>query len=113
MPHVRRSMLITVDADREHVHRALTDELALVAVEPSNGSGFEGPIAGMPDTSARLHATIVESSAHSTRLALETSSTVRVPFFTWFLRVQAWLRARRAMPPPAGRPAAAAPGGGA
>ncbi len=110
MPHVRRSMLITVAADREHVHRALTDELELVDAEPSNGSAFEGPIAGMPDTSARLHATIVESSAHSTSLALETSSTVRVPFFTWFLRFQAWLGARRALPHAAARLDAAATG---
>ena len=32
MPHVRRSMLIWVDADCERVQRALVDELGLVAV---------------------------------------------------------------------------------
>jgi MFS family permease len=106
MPHVRRTMLIWVDADADNVQRALVDELGLVLAD----GAFEGPIAGMPDTSARLRASIVESSAHATRLALETTSTVRVPFFTWFLRLQAWLGARRALPHAAARLNAAATG---
>ena len=65
MPHVRRSMLITVDADTEHVHRALVDELD--ARRRRRRRTFDGPIAGMPDTSARLDATIVESSAGTRR----------------------------------------------
>ena len=87
MPHVRRSMLITIDADSEHVQHALTGQLELTARDHA----FEGPIAGMPDTGARLVVTIVGSTATTTRVELETSSDVRVPFFTWFLRFQAWL----------------------
>ena len=55
MPHVRRSMLITVDADPDRVHRALVDDLELVATD----TGYAGPIQGMPDTSARLEAVVV------------------------------------------------------
>ena len=106
MPHVRRSMLITVDADSERVQHALTDRLELAARDHA----FEGPIVGMPDTGARLVATIVDSTATTTHVQLETSSDVRVPFFTWFVRIQAWLGARRALPHAAERLTAAATG---
>ncbi len=107
MPHVRRSMLITIAADRERVQHALTDELELVARD----GHYEGPIVGMPDTSAQLVATVVDESSVATSVRLETGSDVRVPFFTWFLRAQAWLGARRALPHAADRLTAAATGG--
>ena len=94
MPHVRRSMLIWVESDTERVRDAIVGELALVAIDDA----YEGPIVGMPDTSARLTATIVDSSPGTTQVQLETTSDVYVPFFTWFLRFQAWLGARRATP---------------
>src|SRR5215211_1714532 len=106
MPHVRRSMLITVDADTDRVQGALADDLDLV----DDGDGFVGPIVGMPDTTARLRARIVESTASTTRVELVTASDVRVPFFTWFVRLQAWLGARRALPHAAARLTAAATG---
>src|SRR6478736_8350906 len=98
MPHVRRSMLIWVEADTERVRHALTDDLDLVADGDANRAGFAGPIAGMPDTSARLVATIVDSAPGTTQVQRATTSDVRVPFFTWFLRFQAWLGAKRALP---------------
>jgi MFS family permease len=104
MPHVRRSMLITIDADRDRVQRALVDELELSATP----DGYEGPIRGMPDTSARLDAAIVSASGRSTEVRLVAVSDVVVPFFTWFLRLQAWLGARRALPHAAARLEAAA-----
>jgi MFS family permease len=107
MPHVRRSMLITIEADFGRVHEALTDELALVA----HDERYEGPITGMPDTDARLIATVDDSAGPTTRVHLETVSDLRVPFFTWFLRFQAWLGARRALPHAADRLTAAANGG--
>jgi MFS family permease len=107
MPHVRRSMLITIAADRERVQHALTDDLELVARD----GHYEGPIVGMPDTSAQLVATVVDESPTATEVRLETGSDVRVPFFTWFLRAQAWLGARRALPHAAARLTAAATGG--
>lgn len=99
MPHVRRSMLIWVEADTDRVQHALTADLDLVAAD----HGFAGPIAGMPDTSARLVATIVDGSPLATQVHLETTSDAFVPFFTWFLRIQAWLGARRALPHAAAR----------
>jgi MFS family permease len=104
MPHVRRSMLITIDADAERVRHALVTELELTA---SDGA-YEGPIRGMPDTTARLDATIVSASAASTEVRLVAVSDIKVPFFTWFLRLQAWLGARRALPHAAARLTAAA-----
>jgi MFS family permease len=106
MPHVRRSMLIWVGADTERVQRALTQDLELVA----DDNGFTGPIAGMPDTSARLVATIVDASPVATHVHLATTSDARVPFFTWFLRFQAWLGARRSLPYAAARLTASATG---
>jgi MFS family permease len=112
MPHVRRSMLISVAADREAVQRALTGELGLDGDGDADG-GYEGPIVGMPDTTARLTATIVDSRADATDVRLETTGTARIPFFTWFLEAQAWLGARRALPHAAARLEAAATGAAA
>jgi AAHS family 4-hydroxybenzoate transporter-like MFS transporter len=107
MPHVRRSMLIWVEADSDRVRRALTDDLELVA----DGDALTGPIAGMPDTTSALTARVVDESECATQVELVTASDVRVPFFTWFLRIQAWLGARRALPHAADRLTAAATGG--
>jgi MFS family permease len=94
MPHVRRSMLITVDADPDRVHRALVDDLGLAETD----TGYAGPIQGMPDTTARLEAAVVGRTPASTEVRLDAVSEVIVPFYTWFLRLQAWLGARRALP---------------
>ncbi|MDQ1429477.1 MAG: hypothetical protein QOF40_79 [Actinomycetota bacterium] len=99
MPHVRRSMLITVDADPDRVRRALVDDLGLAGTDDE----YSGPIQGMPDTTARLDAVIVARTPTSTEVRLDAVSDVIVPLFTWFLRVQAWLGARRALPHAAAR----------
>jgi MFS family permease len=106
MPHVRRSMLITVDADADTVRRALVDELDL----QHDDGRYTGPIRGMPDTTARLDAALVDGPPTGTTVRLETVSEVVVPFFTWFLRLQAWLGARRALPHAAARLEASATG---
>jgi MFS family permease len=107
MPHVRRSMLIWVDADTGRVRRALTDELELT----EDGGSFVGPVRGMPDTTSHLIATVVDAAPDRTQVRLEVVSDVVVPFFTWFLRLQAWLGARRAIPHAAARLDAASTGG--
>jgi MFS family permease len=107
MPHVRRSMLITIDADVDRVERALVDELGLRA----DHQGYAGPIRGMPDTTARLDATIVADRGPSTDVRLDVVSNIVVPFFTWFLRIQGWLGARRALPHAAARLTAASTDG--
>lgn len=106
MPHVRRSMLITVDADPDRIHRALVDDLELVVT----GTGYAGPIQGMPDTTARLEVVVVTGTSTSTTARLDAVSDVIVPFFTWFLRLQARLGARRALPHAAARVEAAVHG---
>jgi MFS family permease len=107
MPHVRRSMLITVAADAGRVRGACTDELELADCDHH----FEGVLLGMPDTSARLSVAIVGSSPTATEVRLDATSDAKVPFFTWFLRFQAWLGARRALPHAAARLTAAATDG--
>jgi MFS family permease len=109
MPHVRRSMLITVDAGSDRVRRALVDELDLSAT--GTDGDYSGPMRGMPDTTARLEAVIVNGTAASTEVRLDAVSDVIVPFYTWFLRFQAWLGARRALPHAASRLEAAVTGG--
>jgi MFS family permease len=106
MPHVRRSMLITVEADTERVRRALVDDLDLAPT----ATGFAGPIDGMPDTTAGLEATVLAAAGSTTDVRLDAVSDVVVPFFTWFLRIQAWLGARRALPHAAARLEAALAG---
>jgi MFS family permease len=110
MPHVRRSMLITIDADPDRVRRALVDELDLAPVERTIDGVLVGPISGMPDTTARIEATVESGTTASTVLRLTAVSDVIVPFFTWFLRIQAWLGARRALPHAAARVQAAVDG---
>jgi MFS family permease len=107
MPHVRRSMLITIAADSDRVREALVNELELRAT----GNGYSGPIVGMPDTTATLDATVVAEAPGATEVRLDAVSDVIVPFFTWFLRIQAWLGARRALPYAAARIEAASTDG--
>ena len=89
MPHVRRSMLITIAADADRVRGALVDELELTSTD----SGYTGPIHGMPDTTARLDAVVVAEAPGETQVQLDAISDVVVPFYTWFLRIQGWLAA--------------------
>ena len=94
MPHVRRSMLITVDADAERIRRSLVDDLGLAA----DKTGFTGPDRGDARHDPRLEAVIVTDGAAPAEVRLVAVSDVVVPFFTWFLRIQAWLGARSALP---------------
>ena len=102
MPHVRRSMLITIDADVERVDRALVDELGLDA---RSTTASPGPIRGMPDTTAapRRDDRRRPTTRATERAARRASATSSCPFFTWFLRIQGWLGARRALPHAAAR----------
>jgi putative MFS transporter len=101
MPHVRRSMLITVEAAPREVERVLVVELGL----HRDGEGFTGPLAGMPDTTSGLTATVpgTQDPERHTQVQLVAESHLQVPFFTWFLQLQAWLGARRALPHAAAR----------
>jgi MFS family permease len=107
MPHVRRSMLITIAAEADSVRRALVAELRLHA----DTVGFTGPIEGMPDTTAHLDVVIEDATPTTTSVRLDAVSDVYVPFFTWFLWIQGWLGARRALPHAAARLEAAATDG--
>jgi len=96
MPHVQRSVQIPVATDTETLTAVLASTLRL-GVQP-DGS-WAGPIEGMPDTESRLlvHFT-PDAAGRVAEVVLTAESTVVVPFFTWFLRIQGFLGARRALP---------------
>jgi hypothetical protein len=66
---------------------------------------WTGPIVGMPDTESRLLARFTADPTTGTvrEVMLVARSDAVVPYFTWFLRVQAFLGARRALPYAAAR----------
>jgi predicted MFS family arabinose efflux permease len=111
MPHVQRSMLIPLDAAADDLARVLHETLGL---EPDTGAAddqsdagmvWSGPIVGMPDTESRLlvHFTPDAATGRVRELTLIARSDVVVPFFTWFLRLQGFFGARRALPHAAAR----------
>src|SRR4051794_2060449 len=97
MPHVQRSVQIPVDTDAATLANVLAGELHLEPVEHDAGTderprgrhSWSGAVEGMPDTESRLvvHFTPDETD-HVALVELVAVSTVIVPFFTWFLRVQ-------------------------
>ena len=108
MPHVQRSMLIPLDAAAADVARVLHDTLGLAPDRDPSADGttsWSGPIVGMPDTESRLLAHVVPNAAGGRvrEITLVARSDVVVPFFTWFLRIQGFLGARRALPHAAAR----------
>ena len=109
MPHVQRSVQIPVDTDVHALEAALRNDLRLHPHPPAADAGaddrtrgqrsWSGPIDGMPDTESRLvvhYAPDADGRVHEVELT--ATSTVVVPFFTWFLRIQGILGARRALP---------------
>ena len=109
MPHVQRSVQIPVDTDVHALEAALRKDMRLHPYPPDADAGpdqrargqggWSGPIEGMPDTESRLvvHFTPApDDRVHEVELI--ATSTVVVPFFTWFLRIQGILGARRALP---------------
>ena len=102
MPHVQRSMPIPVDAAAARLTRVLRDTLDLqpdAGRERTDEQTWSGPIAGMPDTESRLIVRFTPDPATGRvgEAELIARSDVVVPFFTWFLRFQARLGARRAL----------------
>ena len=85
MPHVRRSMLITVDADAD---ACMTHSLA----EPTSISSrrrLRSPVRspGMPDTdrAPRRRRSSTATTGRDRRCGSRPRATYAVPFFTWFV----------------------------
>jgi DHA1 family bicyclomycin/chloramphenicol resistance-like MFS transporter len=94
MPHVRRSVLVTIDAPVDSVREALQAESALT--ESDDGS-LTGPFTTVPFTDTTLVAHLDPTGDTSTALRIEALGTYAVPFFGWFVGFQAWLAARGAL----------------
>ncbi len=94
MPHVRRSVLVTIDAPTDAVQEALVAESGLTA---SDDGSLAGPFTAVPFTDTMLAAHVEPGDDGNTGFRLEAQGTYAVPFFGWFVGFQAWLAARGAL----------------
>jgi MFS family permease len=93
MPHVRRSVLVTIDAPPQDVRAVLATQAGITADE--DGASSEVPFTAVPFPGTTLAAEVTPSDdGDGTRLQLTARGTYHVPFFGWFVTVQAWLAAR-------------------
>ena len=106
MPHVRRSLLVTIDAPLDAVSNALVTDIGLT---PTADGTFGGPLPAVPfDTT--LDAAPTPGPDGHTALQLEAHGRSDVPFFGWFVGLQSTIAARRALPYVADRVQAAIDG---
>ena len=99
MPHVQRSVQIPVDTDVRALETALREVMRLhpLPLDPDAGTAermrgqraWSGAVEGMPDTESRLVVRFTPTgTGQVAAVELVAVSTVVVPFFTWFLRLQ-------------------------
>ncbi len=87
MPHVRRSVLVTIDAPTAAVREALSSNSVLASSEQ--------PFPAVPFAGTTIVATVAPSEdGVGSMLHLEARGHYDVPFFRWFVELQAWLAAR-------------------
>jgi hypothetical protein len=94
MPHVRRSVLVTIDAPPEAVRDALVSEAALSPSAHADDGVLTGPFTAVPFEGTTLEARLRPSGHDTAELSLEACGTYVVPFFGWFVALQANLAAR-------------------
>lgn len=80
MPHVRRRMLITLDAPPDRVREVAREVLE---VEPATDRALTGPLDGAGEATATLRVEILGASDGKTDVALDSSSSLRLPYFGW------------------------------
>lgn len=95
MPHVRPPTLVMVDAPPERVREVVRSVLGL-------SDGISGPFTGSVaaetgDATAHLTVAVDADAGGGTRLALSTTSELRVPFFGWAVAPARRLGGRRAV----------------
>ena len=109
MPHVRRGMLVTVDAPPTEVRRALSE----LEFRPNDAAGqraetFSAPTDRLPDANARFTVELIDAPITGpTVVRLTATARLRVPFFGWFVALQCALATRSQLPHLGGRIAAA------
>jgi MFS family permease len=94
MPHVRRSVLVTIDAPPDAVREALLSD---AGVSPTDDGTLVGPLREVPFEGTTLAAGVAPAADGRTSLTLDARGHYQVPFFGWFVGLQAWLAARLAL----------------
>ncbi|HXY95170.1 MAG TPA: MFS transporter [Acidimicrobiia bacterium] len=87
---MRRVVLVTIGAPPERVRAALATEAGFAAPD--------GPFTAFPFPGTSLRSVITPFGDGATALELEALGHYSVPFFSWFVELQAWLAARRELP---------------
>ncbi|MSO78841.1 MAG: MFS transporter [Acidimicrobiia bacterium] len=93
MPHVRRRLLVQIDAPPEAVHAAAVSALG---VATDDDGWFVGQLFDhdSPGSTLRLRA---EPAADGSAVWLEGGSSIEVPYFGWLVRFVVWVVARRVL----------------
>jgi MFS family permease len=106
MPHVRRRMLVRIDAPPAAVRDAARDVLGL---SPDADGSLVGALFDheSPGSTMRVH---VDADADGSTVHLDGGSSIAIPYFAWFARLVVWVVARRVLADAAVRLRAAASG---
>jgi MFS family permease len=95
MPHVRRRLLVSVGVAPEAAHDLVERTLGLA---PTSTDQLVGPITASADDTARLSAALTpDPGSTGTRVALEASSELEVPYFGIVVRPLTWFALRAAV----------------
>ncbi len=95
MPHVRRRMLVRIDAPPEDTREAVVRVLGLELESQSDGR-FVGPLFDHVSPGSEIHIE-VEAEDGCSRVRLDAGSDARIPYFGWLVRFIVWLVARRVL----------------
>jgi MFS family permease len=93
MPHVRRRMLVRIDAPPDATRAAVDRALGVV---PSDGGWLVGQLFDHASPGSELRVQIAAEGTGSLVL-LEGGSDARIPYFGWLARLVVWLVARRVL----------------
>lgn len=106
MPHVRRRMLVRIDAPTDAVRDAAREALG---VAPGADGVLTGPLFDhdSPGSTLQVH---IEGDPSQSTVRLDGGSSISVPYFGWFIRLVVWLVARRVLDDAATRLRAAVAG---
>src|SRR5262249_29260142 len=86
MPHVRRSVLIPIDAPVQAVSNAVAAEVGT--------DRFPAPFTAVPFENTTVSADVTATEAGRSALRLDSRGAAHVPCFGWSAQLQAWVAAR-------------------
>lgn len=95
MPHVRRRMLVMLDAPEAEVRAAARDALGALVDDGDDERRLRAAAARVPD--ARVHLRITPVAGGPTEIEIVGTSDFAVPFFGWALRPLVRAQLRRAV----------------